>query len=29
VLRQLMTRARKGLLDAVSADRVVWGRMAA
>jgi hypothetical protein len=29
VLRQLMTRAKKGLLDAVSADRAVWGRMAA
>lgn len=29
VLRQLMTRANKGLLDAVSADRAVWGRMAA
>jgi hypothetical protein len=29
VLRQLRTRAKKGLLDAVSADRAVWGRMAA
>ncbi len=29
VLRQLMTRAKEGLLDAVSADRAVWGRMAA
>lgn len=29
VLRQLMTRAKSGLLDAVSADRAVWGRMAA
>ena len=29
VLRQLMTRAKKGVLDAVSADRAVWGRMAA
>ncbi|CAN5252070.1 hypothetical protein BH10PSE2_BH10PSE2_01730 [soil metagenome] len=29
IMRQLGTRARKGQLDAVSADRVVWNRMAA
>ena len=29
VLAQLMTRGRKGKLDAVAADRAVWGRMAA
>ena len=29
VLDQLMTRGRKGKLDAVVADRAVWGRMAA
>lgn len=29
VLDQLMTRGRKGKLDAVAADRAVWGRMAA
>ena len=29
VMRQLKTRAGRGRLDAVSADQVVWGRMAA
>ncbi len=29
VLDQLMSRGRKGKLDAVAADRAVWGRMAA
>lgn len=29
VMRQLKTRAAKGGLDAVTADRAVWGRMAA
>lgn len=29
VLSQLNSRARKGQLDAVAADRAVWGRMAA
>ncbi len=29
VIRQLQTRDRKGRLDAVSADKAVWGRMAA
>ena len=29
VIRQLMTRAAKGKLDAVAADRAVWNRMAA
>ena len=29
IIRQLMTRAAKGKLDAVAADRVVWNRMAA
>ena len=29
VLDQLMSRGRKGKLDAVTADRAVWGRMAA
>ncbi|MFC5342689.1 hypothetical protein ACETK8_06030 [Brevundimonas staleyi] len=29
VLNQLMSRGRKGKLDAVAADRAVWGRMAA
>ena len=29
VLAQLMTRGRKGKLDALAADRAVWGRMAA
>lgn len=29
VMRQLHTRAQHGKLDAVSADRAVWGRMAA
>ena len=29
LLTQLMTRGRKGKLDAVAADRAVWGRMAA
>lgn len=29
VLDQLMMRGRKGKLDAVAADRAVWGRMAA
>lgn len=29
VIRQLQTRARNGRLDAVSADKAVWGRMAA
>ena len=29
IIRQLMTRAAKGKLDAVAADRAVWNRMAA
>lgn len=29
VMRQLHARAEKGALDAVAADRAVWGRMAA
>jgi hypothetical protein len=29
ILRQLKTREAKGKLDAVAADRVVWGRLAA
>jgi len=29
VLRQLQTRANRGMLDARAADRAVWGRMAA
>ena len=29
VIRQLITRAAKGKLDAVAADRAVWNRMAA
>ena len=29
LLDQLMTRGRRGKLDAVTADRAVWGRMAA
>ncbi len=29
VLDKLLTRGRKGKLDAVAADRAVWGRMAA
>ena len=29
VLDKLMTRGRRGKLDAVTADRAVWGRMAA
>ena len=29
VMRQLQTRSGRGKLDAVSADRAVWGRMAA
>lgn len=29
IIRQLQTRDRKGRLDAVAADKVVWGRLAA
>ena len=29
IIRQLQTRARKGRLDAITADKAVWGRIAA